>query len=108
MKNTSLILPSIEKDKFDVFHLYTVYHKKRDKIIKKLFKKKIQTRIIYPYPIHKMKGYSEFFVNNKFEISEIKSKGIFSLPLYPELRIKDVKTICRELKKILISLRPKA
>ena len=55
-----------------------------------------------------MKGYSEFFVNNKFEISEIKSKGIFSLPLYPELRIKDVKTICRELKKILISLRPKA
>ena len=108
LKNTSLILPSLEKEKFDVFHLYTVYHKKRDLIIKKLLKEKIQTRIIYPYPIHKMKGYSEYFKNKKFEISEIKSKGIFSLPLYPELKIKDVKTICRKLKKILFSLDPKS
>lgn len=107
LKNTSLILPSLEKEKFDVFHLYTVYHKKRDLIIKKLLKEKIQTRIIYPYPIHKMKGYAKYFTNSKFEISEIKSKGIFSLPLYPELKIKDVKTICRKLKKILFSLDPK-
>jgi len=108
LKNTSLILPSLEKEKFDVFHLYTVYHKKRDLIIKKLSKEKIQTRIIYPYPIHKMKGYSKYFANGKFKISEIKSKGIFSLPLYPELKVKDVKTICKKLKKILFSLDPKA
>jgi len=108
LKNTSLILPSLEKEKFDVFHLYTVYHKKRDLIIKKLLKEKIQTRIIYPYPIHKMKGYSKYFANGKFKISEIKSKGIFSLPLYPELKVKDVKTICNKLKKILFSLDPKA
>ena len=40
LKNTSLILPSLEKEKFDVFHLYTVYHKKRDLIIKRLLKEK--------------------------------------------------------------------
>ena len=72
--------------------------------MKKLLKEKIETRIIYPYPIHKMKGYANFFKNEKYVVSEIKSKGIFSLPLYPELRIKDINIICRKLKKILFSI----
>ena len=101
LKNTSLKLPTRKKNVFDVFHLYTVYHPKRSKIIKHLLKKKIQTRIIYPYPIHLMKGYKSFFKRKKFKISEIKSRGIFSLPLYPELKIHSVYKICKELKKIL-------
>ncbi len=101
LKDTNLILPIKNKDKFDVFHLYTVYHKKRNRIIKMLLKKKIYTRIIYPYPIHKMKGYSKFFKNESNKISEIKSKGIFSLPLYPELSIQNVQKICKEVKRIL-------
>ena len=72
--------------------------------MKKLLKEKIQTRIIYPFPIHKMKGYSNIVKNNKYKISEIKSRGIFSLPLYPELNIKEVKIICKKLKKILVSI----
>jgi aminotransferase EvaB len=104
LKNTGLKLPIINNNKFDVYHLYTVFHKKRDLIIKKLLKEKIQSRIIYPFPIHKMKAYSNFFTNEKYDVSEIKSKGIFSLPLYPELDIKDVKIICRKLKKILLSI----
>ncbi len=101
LKGTSLKLPLKNKDFFDVYHLYTVYHSKRDNIIKRLNKKSIQTRIIYPYPIHQMKAYRNYFKNIKFRISEIKSKGIFSLPLYPELKISSVYKICKELKKIL-------
>ena len=104
LKNTGLKLPIINDNKFDVYHLYTIYHKKRDLIMKKLLKEKIETRVIYPYPIHKMKGYATFFKNEKYVISEIKSKGIFSLPLYPELNIKDINIICRKLKKILFSI----
>ena len=73
-KNTSLVLPSYEIEKFDVFHLYTISHPKRDYIIKKLLDKGIQTRIIYPYPINKMKGYKKYFINKSFKVSEIKSK----------------------------------
>ena len=40
----------------------------------------------------------------KNKISEIASKGIFSLPLYPELSLKKVRTICEALKKIMKSL----
>jgi len=101
---TKLVLPKINKYKFDVFHLYTVYHKKRDIIVKKLLKEKIQTRIIYPFPIHKMKAYSKIFKNDKFIKSEKYSKGIFSLPLYPDLNIKDIIFICKKLKKILNSI----
>jgi aminotransferase EvaB len=104
LKNTGLKLPIKNNNKYDVYHLYTVYHKKRDLIIKKLLKEKIQTRIIYPFPVHKMKAYSKFFINEKYDVSEIVSKGIFSLPLYPELNVKDVYYICRKLKKNLISI----
>ena len=104
LKNTGLKLPIKNNNKYDVYHLYTVYHKKRDLIIKKLLKEKIQTRIIYPFPVHKMKAYSKFFINEKYDVSEIVSKGIFSLPLYPELNVKAVYYICRKLKKILISI----
>ena len=101
LKNTSLKIPSRSKELFDVFHLYTVYHPKRDKIINKLHLKGIQTRIIYPYPIHLMKGYKTYFKNKRFQETEIKSKRIFSLPLYPELKKNLVYKICKELKKIL-------
>ena len=102
LRNTNLKLPNIDqKNTFDVFHLYTVYHKKRDIIIKRLLKEGIQTRVIYPFPIHKMKGYKNLFLKKKFINTEIKSKGIFSLPLYPELEINKVLKICNSLKKIL-------
>ena len=101
LKNTSLQLPKKNTNTFDVFHLYTVEHSKRSKIRKILSNKGIETRIIYPYPIHKMKAYKNFFKDKKFINSEIKSKKIFSLPLYPELETNKVLLICKELKKIL-------
>ena len=101
LKNTSLILPKKEKEKFDVYHLYTVYHPKRDFIIRQLYKNNIETRIIYPYPIHKMTAYKSFFKKKKFINSEKMSKGIFSLPLYPDLKMSDVKIVCNKLVEIL-------
>jgi len=101
LKNTSLQLPKKNTNTFDVFHLYTVEHSKRSKIRKILSNRGIETRIIYPYPIHKMKAYKNFFKDKKFINSEIKSKKIFSLPLYPELETNKVLFICKELKKIL-------
>ena len=101
LRNTTLKLPKRNINTYDVFHLYTVEHVKRSKIMKILSSRGIQTRIIYPYPIHKMKAYKSFFKSKNFRIAEIKSKQIFSLPLYPELETKKVLYICSELKKIL-------
>ncbi len=96
------ILP-IENSKCKhVYHLFTIYHPKASLIKKKLLKLKIQTRSIYPYPIQKMKAYSKMIKNKKdLKNSEKKSKGIFCLPLYPELKLGEIKRIISSYKRVI-------
>ena len=101
LKKTSLYLPIQKKNCNHVFHLYTVYHPKRDLIIRKLRKKNIQIKIYYPYPIHKMKAYKNNKINSYLPLTETMAKGIFSLPLYPNLDKKEVLKFINILKKIL-------
>ncbi len=102
LKSTNILLPKLNKYSDHVYHLFTVYHPKRDKIIRELKKNYIETKIIYPYPIQKMIAYKKLFKKNKnLKQSEIKSKGIFCLPIYPELKRKEVIKICNCLKKII-------
>ena len=106
LKNTSLKLPIVKKNCEHVFHLYSLYHSKRDLIIKKLKEKKIEVKIYYPAPIHLMKAYKNFNNRKNFNLkmTEKVSKGIFSLPLYPNLKYKQAYKITKILKKILKNL----
>ncbi len=106
LSHTNLKLPNENIFSTHVYHLFTVYHPKANFIKKKLIKLNIQTRSIYPYPIHKMKAYAKIVKNkNELKNAEKKSKGIFCLPLYPELKLKEVDKICKTLKKILKKIR---
>ena len=99
---TNLKLPKENQDNFHVYHLFTVYHKKTKKIMEELRNVRIETRVIYPFPIQKMKPYKKFIRRlDDLKNSEITSKRIFSLPLYPELKNRDIILICNKLKKIL-------
>ncbi len=106
LKDTSLKLPVENTDCKHVFHLYVVYHPKRDKIIKKLEENNIHVNINYPFPIHKMKAYRNKALNksNYLPITEKIANGIFSLPLYPMLKKTDVFKVSRIIKKILIKI----
>lgn len=102
LKGTNLILPKSNRFNQHVYHLFTVRHHKRNYIMKMLNKKKIGTRIIYPFPINKMNAYKIFKFNNNELKNTIKySKEIFSLPLYPEIKVSEIKKICDSLKSIL-------
>jgi len=102
LKFTNLKLPELNLNSNHVYHQFTVYHLKRDKIMKELKKRNIETRIIYPYPIHQMQGYKKFFNKKQnLKISEKKSKGIFCLPIYPELKDKEIDLICKAIKEIM-------
>ena len=49
-----------------------------------------------------MKPYKDLIKNKKrLKNSEIKAKGIFCLPIYPELKKEEVIRICKNIKKIL-------
>ena len=106
LKDTSLKLPVENVNCKHVFHLYVVYHPKRDEIIKKLIENNIQVNINYPFPIHKMKAYKNKVLNksNYLPITEKMTNGIFSLPLYPKLKKTDVFKVSRVIKKILIKI----
>ena len=104
LKSTSLTLPKNISKSNHVYHLYTVSHKDRDIIMGKLNKKKIGIKIIYPYPIHKMAAYKGMFNSKKFINTEIFSKKIFCLPIYPELTNKQIFKVIYELKLILKNL----
>ncbi len=102
LSSTNLRLPYENLNCHHVYHLFTIYHPKAKIIKKKLLNLNIQTRTIYPYPIHQMKAYSKIIKNKKnLKNSEVKSKGIFCLPLYPELKISELNKICSSLIKIL-------
>ncbi|MDA9598913.1 DegT/DnrJ/EryC1/StrS family aminotransferase, partial [Candidatus Pelagibacter sp.] len=64
LKETQLKLPIVNNYSKHVYHLFTVSHPQKNKIVRLLKKKKIGTRVIYPYPINKMKVYSKFNSKN--------------------------------------------
>ena len=101
LKNTALKLPIENKYCHHVYNVFTVFHKDRSKIIRKLKLKKVGTRIIYPHAIHKMKAYKKLLKSKSLINVEKFSKGIFSLPLHPELNKNDIYNICKKLTNII-------
>jgi aminotransferase EvaB len=103
LNHTSLKLPYESKvyNCKHVYHLFAVYHPKRDLIIKKLRKHEIYVNINYPFPIHKMKGYAKVAPNKHLPISEKFAQGIFSLPMYPKFQTSNLLYVTKTLKKIL-------
>jgi len=103
LKTNCLKLPIEKRGNTHVYHLYTVFHKKRDLIIKKLNHKKISSKIYYPHPIHKMKAYKQHNNSrlNRLPNTEKMTKGIFCLPLYPKMNTNDAKKIAKSITTIL-------
>ena len=104
LKKTNLVLPLEDLKKDHVYHLFTIYHPKASQIIKKMSLKKIQLRKIYPHPVHLMKAYKKLSIPTRKKLlkTNLKSKGIFCLPLYPNLKSSEMVKIVNSLKKILL------
>ena len=104
LKKTNLVLPLEDLNKDHVYHLFTIYHPKANQIIKKMSLKKIQLRKIYPHPVHLMKAYKKLSIPSRKKLlkTNLKSKGIFCLPLYPDLKSSEMVKIVNSLKKILL------
>ena len=102
LSNSGLILPKVNKHNKHVFHLYVVYHPKREFIFKGLKKYNITLSVQYPYPVHNMIGYRKYHKKNTtLPLTEKFSKGIFSLPIYPTVEKKNIFKLTNILKKIL-------
>ncbi len=84
IKNTNIILPKETIGNKHVYYNFVIRTTKRKKLINHLKKNRIQTKIIYPHLINKMKPYAKY-LKKKLVISDKISKQILSIPMYPEL-----------------------
>lgn len=83
MKNLKdcYIKPLIKEDYFDVYHIFSIRHPKRDKLRDFMLKNKIQTSIHYPIPPHKQKAMQGILNCSCYPISEEIHNTILSLPI---------------------------
>ncbi|WKT77664.1 DegT/DnrJ/EryC1/StrS family aminotransferase [Lysinibacillus fusiformis] len=92
IKNSNIILPSVEVDTQHVWHVFVVRTKERDRLQKYLLENSIQTIIHYPIPPHKQEAYKEWN-HLSFEISEKIHSEILSLPISPVMTIEEAKKV---------------
>lgn len=79
--NKNFILPIIDKDYFDVFHIFAIRHEKREKLKEYLLRHDIKTEIHYPVAPHNQKAMQGIIEEKDFPISELIHKTELSLPI---------------------------
>ena len=87
----------INKKAKSVFHNYIIQVPKRDALKNFLLKNGIDTRIHYPIPIHKQKMFKKKNQYYNLKITEEQSRNIISLPIYPEIKIQQIKYIVKKI-----------
>ena len=86
----------------NVYHIYPIIIKNRDKIKKELEKIGIFTQIHYKVPIHQQKAFKYLnYKKNSLPITEKISKKILSLPFYVGIKNDEIKKIFSSIKKII-------
>ena len=84
----------------NVFHLFVLKTKFRDKLIKYLNEKGIGTLIHYPIPPHMQECYKNLgFKAGDFPIAEYLSKTVLSIPLYIGMKAEEIKYVIKVLNK---------
>ena len=93
---SGLPLEIISKDEVGKtnYHLFVIKTKKRDALLNFLNTKDIQCGIHYPYPIHQNPAFAGLIKKtNNLENADKLSSECLSLPLFPELTFRQIKTI---------------
>ena len=83
IKNEKLILPKVREGATQVWHLFVVRCKEREKLKRYLEENDIFTQIHYPIPPHLQECYKDLgYKVGDLPLTEKSAKEILSLPLY--------------------------
>ncbi len=100
-----IIIRPISKDKESSYHLFVIeiLNYDRNKLIKELLNRKIQTSVHF-MPVHLFTYYKNNFPYKKgdFPVSEKIFNRILSLPIFPAMDENDVKIVVDAIKEILV------
>ncbi len=78
---SDFILPVVEKNFHDVYHIFAIRHEKRNELKEFLLKNEIQTEIHYPIPPAEQKALEGVLDKTNFPIAKQVHQTILSLPI---------------------------
>lgn len=97
-KTKGITLPQELNNSKHVFYVYPIRIENRDKVYDSLREKGIGTIIHYPIPLHLQEAYQELgYKEGDFPIAEKIAKEIISLPMYPQLKKKQIRLVVEKL-----------
>ncbi|CAC9512833.1 DegT/DnrJ/EryC1/StrS family aminotransferase [Bathymodiolus azoricus thioautotrophic gill symbiont] len=91
----NFIVPIVNQDFFDVYHIFTIRHNKRDELRKYLLNQGVQAEIHYPVAPHKQKAMHGGILSGDYPISEKIHQTTLSLPISFFHTKNDVLRICK-------------
>lgn len=92
------IKPVVHPDFFDVYHIYNIRHKERDKLRQYLLDNGIKTEIHYPIPPHKQKALKGI-IEGDYPISTEIHNTTLSLPISYFHTEEDILKVCEVMNK---------
>lgn len=97
-----IILPYEAPGRSHIYHLFVVRIPNRNGLQNYLESVGISTGIHYPVPVHLQNSYKFLgYQKGDFPVAEEYAAHILSLPMFPELTIKEIQYICGEIKKYI-------
>jgi dTDP-4-amino-4,6-dideoxygalactose transaminase len=94
----SVDLIPAQSDRESCYHLFVVHVEKRDLVRKVLSDQGISTGLHYPVPIHLQSAYSHLgYSKGAFPNSEHRAMRMISLPMYAELKEREIDFVCAAL-----------
>ena len=95
-----IILPKIHPNVKHVFHLYVVRVKRRSELQVFLKDLEVSTGIHYPKPLPFLKAYKYLdYKTCDIPVASDYMNQILSLPMYPELNTRQIKSICSSISR---------
>jgi dTDP-4-amino-4,6-dideoxygalactose transaminase len=88
------IKPIVDKDHFDVYHIFNIRHERRDELKDFFLKNGVKTEIHYPLAPHKQKAMEGLFDNQQFPIADKIHQTTLSLPISYFHTSSEVEHIC--------------
>lgn len=102
LANLPLQLPTPADDRRHVWHLFVVLHAERDRLRKELEARGVHPGLHYPIPLHLQKAYRHLgYQAGQFPVAERIGRECLTLPLFPEMTIRQQDWVIESLQDIL-------
>jgi dTDP-4-amino-4,6-dideoxygalactose transaminase len=102
LAGTSIVLPKMAPRCTHVYHLYVIQLDRRSEVQELLTARGISTGIHYPIPIHLQEACAGLgYHKGDFPVTENAASRVLSLPMYPEMTIKQREFVANELLEVI-------